>query len=212
MVAQALYAWIYPSEAISQNFFSAVSNLYIFELVFMHSSIFWIGRSFLIKKNTNKLNKKNVGLSKKSIDILLALFLFIAYSLFIIPMYKQSPLLVWNYISLNILRLFQPNEISSAWYTHTQFYKKWLNEEMQPFILFTESILKIFYFALIIPFAAHLLPLPNLGLNADIAMTFPTDDNSPFGIIILTKAMFLYFFSLFILDIFNKIYKFLYKP
>ncbi len=121
MAAQILYAWLFPTEEISQNFFSTLNDLYLFELIFMHSSLFWQGRHFMLNGNLKKRKRSVPVKSSTYKEILFGLFLFLGYGLFILPMYDKNPLLAWNYIVLNILRFFESNEV--PWYVNTSLYK-----------------------------------------------------------------------------------------
>lgn len=206
LAAQALYAWISPAEEISQHFFMIVSDLFVFELVFMHSSVFWLGRHLLLNGNLKK--KKNRDPQKTSAwkQFLFGLFLFLVYGFFILPMHNKNPLLTWNYVILNILRFF--NSDSPPWYTYTSFFKKYGAPEIIPALIGLEALLKLFYFAMFLPILVALLHLPDLGLNLENMSQYPTNENDGYGIIILTKSMFFYFISIVLIDILSRVYKY----
>jgi hypothetical protein len=199
LAAQALYAWLYPSEQISLDFFAVLSDFYVMELVFMHSTVFWKGRYYLLngKQKKNRPNKDITKISRIK-EIGFALFLFAAYSLFIIPLFQKNSFLAWNYVILNILRFFDTHK--EPWYSDYEFYKAF-DLSARPMLVAVIALLKLFVFALLLPLAVSAIPLPDFGLNADVVKSISSNHNDSFGIIILTKSMFFYFTSMALFDI-----------
>lgn len=169
----------------------------------MHSELFWQGRNLLFARGKGKQKKDSSKKSNLWLDVLWGVFLFVAYGLFILPMYDKNPFLVWNYILLCVFR-FTLHQ-STPWYTNTGFYKTWVNGETQIFFTFIMSFLKLFYLALLLPFIITFLPLPEFGLTADVVKLFSTNENDPYGVFILIKTMFLYFMTLAVFDIYGRI-------
>lgn len=212
LALQALHAWLNPTDPLSRDFFAVLSHLFVFELVFMHSSIFWLGRrSFLSgKSKTNrKTALKNESPSRKTSKIkemFFGLFLFCAYGLFILPMIDKNPFLAWNYLILNLLRFVAAEQ--EPWYAETEFYKKAVNPNARPMMMAVSTMIKLFYFSMALPLFIYALPIPDFGLNREVLKDFPIHQSDPFGLILLTKTMFFYFSSLFIFDLFLRLYKF----
>lgn len=147
------------------------------------------------------LKKKNISTPPHASILkqgLFAVFLFVAYGMFIFPLYPKNSFLVWNYVALNIMRMIDTER--APWYTNTSFYKKHLHADLIPFLTFGSAMAKVFIFGLFLPLLVDWLPLPDFGLTAELAKNFPSNDSNPYGLILLTKSLFFYFGLMALLD------------
>ena len=157
----------------------------------MHSTVFWKGRYFILNGKVKKNRpKKHPAKISKLKEIGFGLFLFFAYSLFLIPLFQKNSFLAWNYVVLHILRFFDTDR--PPWYADFDFYKA-LDVSAKPMIGVVETLLKLFCFALLLPILVGITPLPDFGLSDEVVKSFSLNHLDSIGIIILTKSMFFYF-------------------
>ncbi len=181
---QAYFALTDPISEIGSAFIAQAYDLFVVELVFMHSTIFWYGFDSIAKAKWQKF--------------LLKLILALGYLFFIFPIAQKNPWIGFSYILFSTLRLLEVEQ--QHWLQKTDFVSKYTTAKDQKIILSTYSLLKAFYFALVLTLLSHFVPA-SADLNLTLVKNLVAGGTDPGFVIVSVKTLFLYFLFLFLFEL-----------
>lgn len=165
-----------PLSDHSRQIIAGAHGLFIAEVVFMHSAIFWNAIDYLSKAPAGRL--------------VLKIFLVVAYGLFIIPIAQQDLMIGFSYLvfcSLRFLGLEGPH-----WLQQTALFKNYLPPKDHRFILAIYALVKIVVVVFGLMLIAPFVPA-SPDLTVDLVKQI-TPQATEFGDAILEmKFLFLYF-------------------
>lgn len=135
MAIQGLLGIYAPNSEIGQLFIAEAPRIFFFELVVMHSGVFWAQRHDIFKS----LWAQNIA----------SWALLVIFGLGILPVALESPWLGFNYITLCLARLFIQDP--EPWYVKTDFFKKGIKPKSRNAFIGFVSFIKVLYLGALIP-------------------------------------------------------------
>ncbi len=193
VTVQGLMACFYPEHAISQTFIKEANDVLMFELVLMHSGVFWALRKEMAKTRIK--------------EIIFTLLLFATYGLFVLPLALSTPWIGTSYLLYSLSRLIVSEK--NHWLMETAFFKKGLAKGAHSAFLSAYAILKLFAVGLGIPILVMLFSKESVSYVNAVKEILPQDHDIS-GSILVVKSLTLYFtlnLALEVYQVFNKFFK-----